>query len=97
MVSQPCVLVMHSHLPIYLSPMYNVILFHRFTTHTHTHTQALLCQRQLENSARSTDFSPDGQQVVVGLTSGEFLLLSSSDLSTVASRRDRSKTIQAVR
>ncbi len=67
-------------------------------THTHTHiVQSQVCQKRLDHAARSADFSPDGQQVVVGLSNGEFLLLSANDLTTLAHKRDRSKTIRVVR
>ena len=59
--------------------------------------QSILCQRTLANSARSADISQDGSLVVVGQTNGEFLILSTSDLSVLRQKRDRSKTLQVVR
>ena len=56
-----------------------------------------MCQKQLDQSARSADFSPDGAYVAVGMSNGEFLVLSAADLSVASRRRDRSKTIEAVR
>jgi WD40 repeat protein len=60
-------------------------------------TKAMVCQKQLDHSARSADFSPDGAHVAVGMKNGEFLVLSATDLSVTGRRRDRSKTIEAVR
>ena len=60
-------------------------------------SQSLVHQKQLSCSARSTAISPDGQLVAVGQTNGEFILFSYSDLSVLAQKRDRSKTVAAVR
>ena len=59
--------------------------------------QATLCETSLSCSARSADISADGQLAVVGQTNGEFVLLSTSDLSVLHKKRDRSKTLQVVR
>lgn len=59
--------------------------------------QAMVDQKKLDHPARSADFSPDGGTIAVGLCNGEFLVLSATDLSLVGRRRDRSKTIQALR
>ena len=59
--------------------------------------QALVCQKQLDHAARSADFSPDGSQVAVGLSNGEFIVFSATDLTLVGRKRDRNKTIQAIR
>jgi microtubule-associated protein-like 6 len=59
--------------------------------------RTLLSKRYLDQKAASTDVSPSGQLVAVGLHNGEFLLLKFEDLSVVAQKRDRSQTIQAIK
>ena len=59
--------------------------------------QSILCHRGLSRGIRSADISCDGRLAVVGLTNGEFLVLSTSDLSVLRQKRDRNKTLQVVR
>ncbi|KAL5463172.1 hypothetical protein EMCRGX_G032049 [Ephydatia muelleri] len=60
-------------------------------------SKTLLRLQKLDHPIRSADFSPDGSMVAVGMTNGEFVLLLTKDFSIVAKKRDRSKTIQAIR
>lgn len=53
--------------------------------------------KRLDQPACSVAYSPDGARLAVGLANGEFLILAAADLSTLACKRDRSKTIQAIR
>lgn len=60
--------------------------------------QTCLNVRQLDQEAASTDISPDGELLAVGLHNGEFLILKFADLSQlVAQKRDRSKVLQVVK
>ncbi len=51
----------------------------------------------MDHEAASADISVDGSLVVVGLHNGEFLMLGFQDFNILAQKRDRSKTLQAVR
>ena len=76
----------------------NFFFFNLHTLHTPLHsTQTLLRLQKLDHPVRSADFSPDGSLVAVGMTNGEFVLLLTKDFSIMARKRDRSKTIQAIR
>ena len=59
--------------------------------------QTLLHEYKVDQEAASADISSDGNLVAVGLHNGEFFLLKYEDMSLVARKRDRSKTIQAIR
>lgn len=60
-------------------------------------TQSMVACVCMGVAARSADFSPDGGRVIVGLTSGEFVVMESGDLREVGRRRDRSGVLQVVR
>ena len=59
--------------------------------------QALLHYLRVDHQAASADISADGTLVVIGLHNGEFLILGFQDFNIIAQKRDRSKTLQAVR